>query len=273
MTDAPRPGPFTLAVCAELVFTDLPLVDRLRRLHELGFAAEIWSWADKDLDDLERVRADGVVIESMTGYLRGTLADPDGAAELLATAEESARVATRLGVPRLNVHGTGLDPNGLPVVPLPPGTEATGAMWARAALTLDALARVGERHGVVFELENLNRAVDHPGTPFATAADCLALVSTVDSPHLRLNLDLYHAQIDEGNVVELCRRALPYVGEVQVADVPGRCEPGTGEIHYPAVASALAAAGYTGTVAMEAHAAGDSLAAVEAFRVAFTPAG
>jgi hypothetical protein len=51
----------------------------------------------------------------------------------------------------------------------------------------------------VFTLENLNTAVDHPGVPFARAADTIALVEAVDSPHLRLNLDLYHAQIGEGN--------------------------------------------------------------------------
>ena len=59
-------------------------------------------------------------------------------------------------------------------------------------------------------------------------------------------LDLYHAQIGEGNLVDLVRRAGAAIGEIQVADVPGRCEPGTGEIHYPAVAKALAGDGYTG---------------------------
>ena len=83
-------------------------------------------------------------------------------------------------------------------------------------------------------------------------------------------LDLYHAQIGEGNLIDLVRRAGDAIGEIQVADVPGRCEPGTGEIHYPAVAKALAGAGYTGTVGMEAYAAGDSVAALEAFRAAFT---
>ena len=60
------------------------------------------------------------------------------------------------------------------------------------------------------------------------------------------------------------------MGEIQVADVPGRCEPGTGEINYPAIARALAAVGYEGVVGMEAFASGDSDAAVEAFRDAFT---
>ena len=99
----------------------------------------------------------------------------------------------------------------------------------------------------------------------------MALVRAVDSPHLRMNLDLYHAQIGEGNLVQLVRDSLPWVGEVQVADVPGRCEPGTGEIHYSAVASALHEAGYRGTVALEAWAQHDSHIAVERFRDVFMP--
>jgi hydroxypyruvate isomerase len=111
-------------------------------------------------------------------------------------------------------------------------------MWLQAARTLTRLAELGERAGRVFTLENLNTAVDHPGTPFAKAADTLALVEAVASPQLRLNPDLYHAQIGEGNLIQLLERALPLVGEIQVADVPGRREPGTGEINYPAVAAA-----------------------------------
>ena len=149
-------------------------------------------------------------------------------------------MAERLDSPRLNLHGTGLDGKGLPVRPV---EVVTPAMWLTAADTLRRVAELGERAGRVFTLENLNLAVDHPGTPFARAADTLALARAVDSPHLRLNLDLYHAQIGEGNLIELVREALPYIGEIQVADVPGRCEPGTGEINYRAVATALAAAG------------------------------
>ena len=109
-------------------------------------------------------------------------------------------------------------------------------MWLAAAADAARIADLGERTDVVFTLENLNTAVDHPGTPFARAADTLALVEAVDSPHLRMNLDLYHAQIGEGNLIELVARGLTGVGEIQVADVPGRCEPGTGEINYPAIA-------------------------------------
>ncbi|MGW3106865.1 TIM barrel protein [Streptomyces sp. NPDC001100] len=258
---------YTLAVCAEMVFRDLPIHERARRIHEAGFQVEIWDWTRHDLDALTRTPAE---FSSMTGYIRGSLTDEAGAAELLRTAEESVKAADQLGCPRLNLHGTGLNSEGLPVIPV--RGEPTGPMWIAAHRTLTRLAELGERAGVTFTLENLNSAVDHPGVPFATAADTLALVKAVDRPGLRMNLDLYHAQIGEGNLIELVRRAhrLGLIGEIQVADVPGRQEPGTGEINYPAIARALADIGYDGTVAMEAWASdADSERALDRFRTAF----
>ena len=253
-----------LAASAEMLFLDLPFEERVRRIAALGFEVEIWDWTRHDVAALA---ATGATISSMTGYVTGTLADDDGATELLRTAEESLKVAEQLDCPRLNLHGTGLDGRGLPVVA---SAVVTPAMWLTAVRTLTRLAELGERAGRVFTLENLNTAVDHPGVPFARAEDTLALVEAVDSPHLRLNLDLYHAQIGEGNLVQLVERALPHVGEIQVADVPGRCEPGTGEIHYPAVAAALHRLGYTGVVGLEGWASGDPETALERFRTAFT---
>ncbi len=80
---------------------------------------------------------------------------------------------------RLNPHGTGLHDKGLPVRPV---HRVTGAMWLAAARTLERMAPLGERAGVTFCLENLNAAVDHPGVPFARAADTLALVEALDRP-------------------------------------------------------------------------------------------
>jgi hydroxypyruvate isomerase len=257
--------PFTLAVCAEMVFLDLPFEQRVRRIHELGFQVEIWDWSRKDIDALV---ATGATFSSMTGYLRGELGG-EGADELLRTAEQSIGVAERLGCPRLNLHGTGLDDKGLPVVP---AQHVTGAMWLAAERTLTWIARLGERYGVTFCLENLNTAVDHPGVPFAAAEDTLTLVTAVGSAHLRMMLDIYHAQIGEGNLINLMERCADVIGEVQAADVPGRCEPGTGEINFPAIARALVDIGYTGTVGLEAWASGDSVVALERFRSAFTVA-
>ncbi len=255
---------FTLAVCAEMVFRDHPICERVRRIHDLGLAVEIWDWTTKDLDALA---ATGARFTSMTGYVEGNLTEPDGVEALLRTAEQSIAAAAKLGTPNLNLHGTGLDPRGLPVRPV---ETVTGPMWLAAEKTLTRIGALGEREGVVFCLENLNTTVDHPGTPFAKAADTRALVRAVDSPHLRMNLDLYHAQIGEGNLIQLIRDSVDWVGEIQVADVPGRCEPGTGEINYPAVAGALHVAGYTGVVGLEAFASGDSDIALQRFRQAFT---
>ena len=255
---------FTLAVCAEMVFVDLPILERVQRIHDLGFAVEIWDWTTKDLSALA---ATGARFTSMTGYIEGTLTEPDGTEALLRTAEESIAAAAKLGTPNLNLHGTGLGPQGLPVRPV---ATVTGAMWMAAEKTLARIAALGEREGVVFCLENLNTAVDHPGTPFARAADTRALVQAAGRPHLRMNLDLYHAQIGEGNLIALIGDSIDWVGEIQVADVPGRCEPGTGEISYPAIARALHQAGYAGVVAMEAFASGDSEVALQRFRQAFS---
>lgn len=255
---------FTLAACAEMIFQEDPFLDRVRKIDELGFQVEIWDWTNKDIDALA---ASGATFSSMTGYIRGSLIEPEGADELLKTAAQSIPVANKLGCPRLNLHGTGLGEGGLPVI----ATDVvTGPMWLAAQETLGRIAELGKREGVTFVLENLNLPVDHPGVPFARAEDTLALVSAIDEPSLRLNLDLYHAQIGEGNLISLVERALPYIGEIQVADVPGRMEPGTGEISYPAIARALDRLGYTGTIGMEAFASGDSVVALDAFRAAFT---
>jgi hydroxypyruvate isomerase len=130
-----------LAVCAEMVFLELPIIERVGRIADLGFQVEIWNWTRKDLDALAGT---GAVFLSMTGYATGTLTDDQGASELLASAKRSVAVAARLGCPRLNLHGTGLDDRGLPVRPV---QEVTGAMWLAAARTLDQAAALGSGPG------------------------------------------------------------------------------------------------------------------------------
>lgn len=256
--------PFELAACAEMLWQDRPMAWRIDRLTELGFGIGLWNWPDHDLDALEQSGANFTI---MNGYLEGRLSDDEGAERLLETAYETAQVGKRLSVDRLNLHGTGLGEGGLPVTPC---EVLTGDMWLKAQETLTRMADMGAQEGVVFTLENLNLPVDHPGVPFGRAEDTIALVSAVNHPNLKLNLDLYHAQIGEGNLTELCRKALPWIGEIQVADVPGRMQPGTGEIHYRNIALALAEMGYSGPVGMEAFASGDPEVALEQFRTCFT---
>jgi hydroxypyruvate isomerase len=245
-----------------MVFTDLPIIDRVRRIDDMGFAVEIWSWQDKDLPALADT---GARFSSMTGYLHGDLVDPDTADDVIRTAALSIKAAETLGVPRLNLHTAEL----VDGKAARPRFRATGEMWATALRALERIGELGATSGVTFCLENLNTIVDHPGVPLARAKDTLALVEGVGHPNVKMMLDLYHAQIGEGNLIELIRRCGDAIGEIQVADVPGRCEPGSGEISYPAVARALEDMGYVGTIGLEAWASGDSAAALAAFRAAF----
>jgi hydroxypyruvate isomerase len=259
---------FRLAACAEMIYGELPLIERVQRIHGQGFEVELWDTRDRDISALA---ATGARFSSMSGYFGGSLTDPDTADRVVESAEKLIPTALELGVERMVVHPAELGDGGVAVRPL---YRSTGQMWLTGLRTLERLGRLGERHGVVFALENLNTVVDHPGIPLARAKDTLALVSAADHPHVRMMLDLYHAQIGEGNLIELVHGALPWIGEIQVADVPGRFEPGTGEINYGAVARALADARYSGVIGLEAGASagpgvesGDQ--ALAAFRQAF----
>ena len=151
---------FTLAACAEMLWRDRPIEWRCARLAEMGFQVGLWNWPEHDLGKLGR---SGATFSIMNGYLRGRLTDDDGAAELIATARETAQVGKRLGVQRLNLHGTGLGEGGLPVTPV---HAVTGAMWLKARDTLSRICELADAEDVTFTLENLNLPVDHPGVPF-----------------------------------------------------------------------------------------------------------
>ena len=131
---------FTLAACAEMLFLDRPIAERVSLIHDLGFAVEIWDWTTKDLAALA---ATGARFTSMTGYVEGSLTDPAGVEALLASAERSVVASRALGTPNLNLHGTGLDGQGLPAAPVEP---ISGPMWLTAVDTLRRVAALGEQH-------------------------------------------------------------------------------------------------------------------------------
>ncbi|MDQ0799017.1 TIM barrel protein [Arthrobacter sp. SLBN-112] len=260
---------FRLAVCAEMLYGELPLIERVKLIHEQGFEVELWDTRGLDTHALA---ATGARFSSMSGYFGGSLIDPDSADQVLASAEKLIPTAAELGIERMVIHPAELGEGGHAVRPL---HRATGEMWLTGLRTLERLAMLGEQNDVTFALENLNTTLDHPGIPLARAKDTLTLVSAVDHPNIRMMLDLYHAQIGEGNLIETVRAALPWIGEVQVADVPGRFEPGTGEINFQAVAAALRLSGYSGVVGLEASASGGQSVpagneALTAFRTAFS---
>jgi len=113
-----------------------------------------------------------------------------------------------------------------------------------------------ERAGLALNLEPLN-AGDNPGYLLQTAEEAVDVLRRVGSPRLRLQFDFYHIQRSQGDLIRRLRAAAPYVSHTQMADNPGRHEPGTGEINYRSVLLALERLGYGGFVGLEFLPTGD----------------
>lgn len=122
-------------------------------------------------------------------------------------------------------------------------------------LAADRAAEVG----VTVLLEPINRR-DMPGYFLGGVPQALRLIEQVDRPNVRLQLDLYHAQIIHGDLTRLLRSTIEHVDHVQIASVPERHEPDGGELSYPYLLAALEDAGYTGWVGCEYHPAGETQA-------------
>ena len=244
------------AVNVEMWWTALPFLERIDRAAELGFpAVEFWPYEGKDLAGIaKRCRDRGVAVAQFTawGFAPG-LNDPRNHADFVRKLDEACRVAKDLGAEAMTVVGGNLQP------------EMTLAqMHAHIAEGLKRGAPVAERHGVTLILEPMNGRVDHPGHSLYGSADAVRICREVASPRVRINWDLYHMQISEGDLCGRLREGFDQLGYAQVADHPGRNEPGTGEIHYPRVLRELHALGYRGYVGLECRPLGDELAAARA---------
>ncbi len=122
-----------------------------------------------------------------------------------------------------------------------------------AASTLRTVVPLLEKNGMTAVVEVLNTYVDHAGYFLYYVRDGAELVDRVGSPNVRILFDLYHTQVMEGNLIEKVRTFVGHVGHFHVADVPGRNEPGTGEINYRNVFKAIYDLGdrYSGYVSLE----------------------
>ncbi len=120
------------------------------------------------------------------------------------------------------------------------------------------LARVAPRASAVGKtilVEPLNTR-DRPGYLFSTSDAVVAFLARLGQPNVKLMFDCYHVQIMEGDLITRLRRHWPRIGHVQVASVPDRAEPDTGEIAYPAIFAELDRLGYKGHVGAEYRPAG-----------------
>lgn len=116
---------------------------------------------------------------------------------------------------------------------------------------LKAMAEVCEPAGLVMVLEALNHRHDHPGLFLHTTPQAYMICKAVGSPSCKVLMDLYHMQIEEGNLIPNVDLAYSEIAYFQVGDNPGRNEPGTGEVNYRNVFAHIAGKGYTGVFGME----------------------
>ena len=118
-------------------------------------------------------------------------------------------------------------------------------------------AAVTQRAGIELLVEPLNTR-DTPGFLVATSHAALAVIEQAGLANLKLQYDIYHAQVMEGDLARSLREKLPRIGHVQLADNPGRNEPGTGEINFPFLLDDLDRIGYAGWVGCEYKPSGRS---------------
>jgi hydroxypyruvate isomerase len=257
---------FELTVCADTVFPELPFLERARRIAEAGFLVDFWRWFADDVDLTALAAESSIRIGCFTGYVDGSLVHPDGLDQFLRGVERTLEVAAMMDCKHLVISTGEIRNDGIPVHAV---AENPITRWSTAYRGLVRLAELAEEHDVFYNVEHLNTKVDHPGYPVADVDDALALVDAVASPRIRLLLDLYHLQVQEGNVCDTIARCGDRIGYNHVADVPGRHEPVTCEMNYPKIVETLQANGYRGRVALEAFPLEDSPAALSAFRSYF----
>lgn len=116
---------------------------------------------------------------------------------------------------------------------------------------LRAAAPLAEEAGIKLVLEPLNILVDHMGYFLTTTAESVEIIKEVGSPNVLVLYDVYHQQITEGNIINNIRNNINYIGHIHIGDVPGRNQPGTGEINYKNVFKAIRDVGFEGYVVFE----------------------
>ncbi len=112
-------------------------------------------------------------------------------------------------------------------------------------------AEILEKTNLMIVVEPLNEWVNHAGYFLVRSDEAAEVMAAVDSSHVRILFDIYHQQISEGNLINNIRNHYEYIGYFQVGDVPGRKEPGTGEVNWRNVFKAVYDLGFKGIVGME----------------------
>jgi hydroxypyruvate isomerase len=236
---------YQLSPNIELLFTEAgpDLADRVRAAAAAGFdAVEFWGTLERDVEAIAKAASDsGVAITSVLAEPRTNFALPwetlDAFFDGLLRGVENARL---LGSPRL-VLGSG-----------------TGFAGMKRAQNLERLVDVFSQavertagSGVTLVLEAVNTRVDHPGALTDRTDDSVTVARGVNSDSFKILYDMYHSIVEGEDPATELAKAAGLVDYVQIADAPGRGEPGSGAVDWAAQLGALRASGYDGPLGLE----------------------
>lgn len=245
-----------LAANLSLLFREHAFPERFAAAAQAGFGAVEfqfpYEWNDAMLARAAREAGVSVVLHNLpaghaaSGEL-GIACLPGREQEFRAGVERALDYARAFGCPRLNCLA-GIAPPGIP--------------RDRLEDTLVNNLRFAARHlaseGIELMVEPVNtRTV--PGFFMCRSEDALRIIDAAGEPNIRLQYDIFHMQVMEGDLSSRIEALLPRIGHMQLADAPGRNEPGTGEINFPNLLAHIDRIGYSGWIGCEYHPARDTL--------------
>ena len=236
-----------------MLFNEVEFLDRFERAANAGFKAVEYmfpyEWPKEQLaeklaaHDLKQVLFN-LPAGDWGGGERGIACIPGREGEFRDGVASALEYAEALQCPTINCLA-GLTPEGTDL------DKVRQTLVNNLQFAADAL----DKKGIRFVIEMLShKAV--PGFLLVHTREALRLMEAVNHPNIRLQYDVYHMQIMEGNLIDTLSTHMARIGHIQIADNPGRHEPGTGEINYPNVFAAIDKAGYDGWVGCEYAPAG-----------------
>jgi hydroxypyruvate isomerase len=246
-----------LAANLSMMFNEVPFLDRFDAAAKAGFTGvEFLFPYEFPAAEIKRRLAGNGLTQALfngppgdwAGGERGTASLPGRQAEF------------RDGIKRALDYAATLD---CKLIHCMAGIPPAGTPFAEAAAIFAAnLAWAGEQAkaaGIRLALEAINHR-DMPGFHLNTQAQSAALVAAIGADRLGIQFDVYHCQITEGDVTKRMEKHLPDIAHIQIADVPARNEPGTGELGWAFIFKRMDELGYTGWVGCEYRPAGDTVA-------------
>ncbi|WP_068079420.1 TIM barrel protein [Novosphingobium rosa] len=250
-----------LSPCIEWIFADEHegLPDRIRAARAAGYRqVEFHLWRDKDIEGIAKALAEtGVTLTGFCADPRRSLVDPAQHAELFAAVADSLVTARKLGKAPMIV-ASGFNREGI----------STKEHFDHAVTALKRIAAMAEDAGVMALLEPLNDRIDHPGMYLVSTTLGLDLIEAVGSPNLRLLYDAYHSAVMGEDARDVLQGRIHLVHHVQLADRPGRNEPGTGDLDLAGLCATLKDLGYQGGFGLEYRPTQPALASLAQARAA-----